>query len=264
MPASQDDLEDGCFAFTYDRKYYRRGSAFIKRSLRPHEFRTGHRGLHEPRLRKETLMNEAESLRYIRRHTDIPVPTVYCDFEDDEAYYLITEYVEGVGMSDLTEDQRAIVRQELESHLATLKTLQSKRMGGPSGIIVPPHRVLRRTEVDSWSLRASDHKEFVFCHNDLSQQNIIVDPATLKINAIVDWEYAGFYPACFEWPFYTRLGPSSAINDEVDDSLELLAFLESRLEVSRHPHRKHGARLTSAKHNQHPYRADSSEGTSES
>ena len=44
---------------------------------------------------KERLMNEAESLDFIRANTNIPVPVVHCQFEDDEAYYLITEYVEG-------------------------------------------------------------------------------------------------------------------------------------------------------------------------
>lgn len=176
-------------------------------------------------------MNEAESLRYIRRHTNIPVPTVYCDFTDDDAYYLTTEYIEGVSMSELSEDQQAIVREELQSHIATLKTLKSNRLGGPSGIVIPPHRVMRRTEIDHWSLRPSDHDEYVFCHNDLSQQNIIVNPDTLKINAIVDWEYAGFYPSRFEWPFYNRLGPSSSVNGEDDDSFELLAFLNSRVYV---------------------------------
>lgn len=39
------------------------------------------------------------SLRFIRQHTDIPVPIVYCDFEEDGAYYLITEYIKGAGMS---------------------------------------------------------------------------------------------------------------------------------------------------------------------
>ncbi|KAI0395401.1 kinase-like protein [Xylariaceae sp. FL0594] len=234
MPKNEEGLEEGCFAITFERKYYRRGGSFIKRTLRPTEFRTGYRGLHVPRLRMESLMNEAESLRYIRQHTDIPVPRVYCDFEDDDAYYLVTEYVEGVGMSDLSsDDQKAVVRRELESHLATLKkTLTFNRLGGPSGIVIPPYRVLRRTEPETdhqWRrLKPSDQKEYVFCHNDLSQQYVIVDPDTLKINAIIDWEYAGFYPASFEWPFYTRLGPSVAVKDEVDDSLELLEFLESQ------------------------------------
>lgn len=227
MSADEEVREDGCFAATFERKYYSRGGAFIKRSLRPKEFRTGHRGLHIPRLRKERLLNEAESLQYIRRYTTIPVPTVYCDFEDDDAYYLITEYIEGVNMASLSEDQKAIVHKELQGYLEELKSLKSSRAGGPSGIVIPPYRVLRLTETDHWYLRPSDQEDYVFCHNDLSQHNIIVDPNTLKINAIIDWEYAGFYPPYFEWPFYNRVGPSCAIKGEHDDSLSLLDFLKS-------------------------------------
>lgn len=51
---------------------------------------------------------------------------------------------------------------------------------------------------------------------------------TLTLRAIIDWEYAGFFPARFDYPFYHRLGPSSAIHGEVDDSLELLQFLHSQ------------------------------------
>lgn len=181
-----------------------------------------------PRLRKETIKNEAESLRYIRRHTNIPVATVHCDFEDDDAHYLVTEYIKGVNISDLTGDQKAIVHQQLQGHLATLQTLKFNRLGGPSGIVIPPYRVLQRTEVDDWRLMPSEDNEYVFCHNDLSQHNIIVDPDTLKINAIIDWEYAGFYPTRFEWPFYNRPGPSVAREDELDDSFELLEFLKAR------------------------------------
>ena len=130
--------EEGCFGITFERKYYQQEGAFIKRSLRPREFRTGYRGLHVPRVGKERLKNEAESLLFIREHTDIPVPTVYCHFEDDEAYYLIVEHVEGESMADLTEPQKAIVGEELKRHLATLRTLKSNRMGGPGGYIYPP------------------------------------------------------------------------------------------------------------------------------
>ncbi len=156
------------------------------------------------------------------------VPRVYCDFEDDQAYYVATEYVDGVNMSSLSEEQRAIVHKELSTHLTKLTTLRSSRIGGPSGIVVPPYRVMRQTETDDWRLQVSDHDEYVFCHNDLSQHNVIVDPDTLKIKAIIDWEYAGFYPAYFEMPFYARLGPAVAIDGEVDDSEKLLDFLKSR------------------------------------
>ncbi len=72
MSTKEEHLEDGCFATTFERKYYHRGGVFIKRNLRPREYRTGYRGLHVPRLGKERLINEAEALRYIRQNTDIP------------------------------------------------------------------------------------------------------------------------------------------------------------------------------------------------
>lgn len=74
-------------------------------------------------------------------------------------------------------------------------------------------------------------EEYVFCHNDLSQYNVIVDPERVEIKAIVDWEYAGFYPGFFEGRFYTRPGPSDALDrvGEVSDTGRLLEFLEGKL-----------------------------------
>lgn len=225
--------EEGCFATSPDRKYYRRGNAFIKRCLRPREFFADPQGdTHIPRLRKESLRNEADALRFVRAYTDLPVPRVFCDFEDDDAHYLITEWVEGVSMADLPDEkQREVVIAELKGYLAKLKELKSRRLGGPNGEVVPPYRVLCETERDDWrGLRvAAEGEEYVFCHNDCSQHNVIVDPETLRIKAIVDWEYAGFYPAWFEFPFYHRTGPSVALGEEVDDTEELLGFLESQL-----------------------------------
>jgi len=87
--------------------------------------------------------------------------------------------------------------------------------------------VTRKTAREHWDLKQSDSADFVFCHNDLSMQNVIVDPISLKIRAIIDWEYAGFYPEYFDTRFYKRLGPSIALEGEKDDSEELLDFLNS-------------------------------------
>ncbi|KAL9099301.1 MAG: hypothetical protein Q9163_005179 [Psora crenata] len=141
----------------------------------------------------------------------------------------VLEYVQGVNMSDLTEGQKKTVMEEIDIHLASLRSLTSKTVGGPSGLIIPPYRVTLQTANDRWRIPASEANHYVFCHNDLSQQNIIVDPNTLKINAIVDWEYSGFYPVFFDFPFYTRLGPSVAVEGETDDTSRLLDFLTSRL-----------------------------------
>lgn len=184
-----------------------------------------------PRLGKEKLQNEAASLRFIRHATNIPVPTVY---EMDGSYILIMEYIEGVSMKELPEDQKKVVRAEIEQHLATLQELKSRRLGGPSGIVLPPWRAFDCTERDIWSLRSSESDEYVFCHNDLTHHNIIVDPISLKINAIIDWEFAGFYPHYFEGYFYKRVGtettPSVALEGEPDDVSNLLDFLNSQLD----------------------------------
>lgn len=47
-------------------------------------------------------------------------------------------------MADLSEEGKAIVQEELKGYLATLRTLKSSRLGGPSGIVVPPYRVMQR------------------------------------------------------------------------------------------------------------------------
>ncbi|KAJ5471992.1 hypothetical protein N7539_008561 [Penicillium diatomitis] len=220
-PASSSE----CIAVTAERAYYRCDRFFIKRSLRPSEFQTGYKGLHIPRLGKERLRNEAESLRFIRHSSNIPVPTVYGAFEVDDAFFLITDFVDGVAMSRLSEDDKKIVMEELDQHRATLQQMRSHNIGGPSGILIPPYRIMRHTTNDMWPTCPSETSEYVFCHNDLSQQNIIVDPHSLKINAIIDWEYAGFFPKYFEFPFYKRLGPSIAVDGEQDDVPKLLQFL---------------------------------------
>lgn len=52
-------------------------------------------------------------------------------------------------MSRLSEDQKKIVREELSRHLATLHEIRSNTTGGPSGIVIPPSRVMKCTDNDS-------------------------------------------------------------------------------------------------------------------
>jgi aminoglycoside phosphotransferase (APT) family kinase protein len=73
----------------------------------------------------------------------------------------------------------------------------------------------------------SEGEDFVLCHNDLGQHNVLVDPDALKITAILYWEYAGFYPLEFEARFWLRSGTSAALEwlNEVDDCDALLKKL---------------------------------------
>lgn len=71
----------------------------------------------------------------------------------------------------------------------------------------------------------------VFCHDDLSANNVNVDPASLKIKAIVDWDYSGFLPPEFERPFYKRSDPSIVLPGEVDYLDNLLGMLNEEKEI---------------------------------
>ncbi|KAG6041480.1 hypothetical protein E4U41_004057 [Claviceps citrina] len=164
-------------------------------------------------------------MRFIAEKTNIPVPKLYGCFEDDDAIYLITEKVEGERLADLTPEQRKAVEPEIEGYLETLRSLKSDIWGGPSGIVVPPYRVMAKIKRMQWEMKPRASKDLVFCHNDLSAQNIIVDPETLKIKAIIDWEYAGFYPREFEGMYFRRPGPSAAIGDEHDDAADLVNIM---------------------------------------
>ncbi|KAL2130970.1 hypothetical protein VTI74DRAFT_5715 [Chaetomium olivicolor] len=142
------------------------------------------------------------------------------------------ERVNGRVMPDFWEDQKDVVRKELQSHLATLKTLKSNKLGGHLAWLSPQNGSCCGQKTDRWSPRPSAHEEWVFCHNDLSQ-NIIVDLATLKIKAIVGWECAGFYPPQFESSTYSRLAALIPRDDEYDNSFELLKFLVTSRQGSR-------------------------------
>jgi aminoglycoside phosphotransferase len=42
---------------------------------------------------------------------------------------------------------------------------------------------------------------YVFQHGDLAAHNIIMDPRTVQVKALIDWEHAGFSPPGMErWP----------------------------------------------------------------
>lgn len=121
-------------------------------------------------------------------------------------------------MDELEDEQKQVAAQELEEYLGTLHRIRSRSLGGPTGIIVPPYRAMINTFRDDWKIEKSISEKYIFCHNDLSQNNVIVDSITLKIKAILDWKYAEFYPEFFEARFFIRLGPLIVLSGEVDDS----------------------------------------------
>lgn len=140
-PPTNQDINDRrekcCFGVTHERKYYHLGNTFIKRSLRPTEWQKQNGYMHVPLFNAERVLNEGACLQLLAEKTDIPMPKVYACFEDDGAAYLVTEYVEGVSMENLGEEQKKVVAAELEGHLQTLRKLTSNTWGGPGGVVSP-------------------------------------------------------------------------------------------------------------------------------
>lgn len=144
-------------------------------------------------------------------------------------------------MAQLTSAQKDVVRTELLLHVATLKSLRSDRPGVPGQTLMcAPYRVHRDyTKTHScWRPRpeAEEQGGYVFCHNDLSQHNVLVDPETLTIKAIVDWEYGGFWPEWFERPYWERTGPSVPLQGELDDVERCRDWLAAQCEEVVMPH----------------------------
>ncbi|KAG6843050.1 hypothetical protein H0H93_002442, partial [Arthromyces matolae] len=204
------------------KKYYlldEPWGVFVKRSLSPSEYIVNIWGkVVKPHIVKERLMNEVATIAFLKKHTTIPLPNVRCAFEDHGRYYVIEDWVSGVTLVDVPPSKLGPILKELYGYRDQLQSLRSTVMGGVAGHVCLPHRLDVKVPFDDvFKFREAKTPEFVFCHGDLSQHNIIVDEKTYKIKAIIDWEYAGFYPPEFEAEFYLRPGPSGAINGEVDD-----------------------------------------------
>lgn len=56
--------------------------------------------------------------------------------------------------------------------------------------VYPPDIVLYDDMQRIWPRVRFGEDDFVFCHNNLSAHNIVVDPETFKTIVILDWEYS--------------------------------------------------------------------------
>ena len=204
---------------TYEKEYrINDNGRVLKRSLREDEYLLlGNGDWLIPLLVKERLCNEAACLEYIRKNTSIPVPKVLDLHEENGSYYLWTEYIHGVTMSELSEEDKVKVypqgkqalvetsEQNFNIHQSKalsrfLQTHSSRLSGGPTGLLSPPTAVYFY-HMAQWEQKYASNEEFVLCHGDMSQLNILVDRETLKIVGVIDWEYAGFFPREHEIPF---------------------------------------------------------------
>ena len=221
-------VEDDWSGATQEKKFWLRADVFIKSSLREDDYQRHYETeeKYRPKIGIERARNEAVNLKFIRAHTNIPVPKVICEYEDHGAYVIVMTRAKGVPMDTLTRSEKTVVTSKLQSIMDTLHGLKSSRIGGASGLVCPPHPVINQVPHDEcrWSPSCADSEIYVFCHMDAHMGNIYVDPLTLEITCIIDFEFAGFYPQHFDLPLYEY--ELSQLPDRAEFAKAFLQFLE--------------------------------------
>ena len=195
-----------------DRHYTLTSTTFTKRQLRQHERYTNYKGeLVTVPWSRERLENERDTLIFISQNTTIRVPRFLNFSLEGDVASVTMEAVNGELMDELAktlnkEDQETLNSNVLSyiNHtvLPQLKKLRSRTLGSLRGIIVPPYRLQAKDKRTHWPSRKSGTEKYVYCHNDLAQHNILVNRETLQVASIIDWEFSGFYPEDFEFPFW--------------------------------------------------------------
>jgi tRNA A-37 threonylcarbamoyl transferase component Bud32 len=200
--------------------------------------RFGDFGLSVVRVSKDRIIKgpcesaELEALKYVAQYTSIPVPKVHRTYHVDGYLYIEMEYIEGETLGAawfrhlLSSAEKKAVIEELAGCIRQLRLLEPPqrqiiasaefrqcldyRIGyAPVGPFLNHedfHSFLRGhiplescTQVYGESVTLCHTRQYrtSFSHADLCPRNIIVRDG--KVAAIVDWQFAGWYPEYWEY-----------------------------------------------------------------
>lgn len=217
---------------TFDRFYSYTPETFTKRELRPSERRTNWQGeIVKMPWTTERLQNEFDALMFISTNTTIPVPEVLSFGSVWGSYQLEMKRVNGKPLHRLKTNKAEALKNVTHfittSVIPQLQALKSSHIGSISGIVIPPNRITTRDKRPLWPSKSSSISQFGYCHNDLAQHNIMVNLDTLQVEAIIDWEYSGFFPSEFEAPLWTKSSNEPGYHDMNAQQVDsLIKFLE--------------------------------------
>ncbi|OAP55770.1 hypothetical protein AYL99_09922 [Fonsecaea erecta] len=175
---------------------------------------------------------ELEALKYVRQHTSIPVSKVHRTHRLDGRLYIEMEYIHGDTLRDLwygdslSAGERQAILQELAGYIEQLRKLDPPakwavassdlgpsldyrvgyRLFGPFDSNGEFHSFLRGniplencTQVFGDVVTRCHARQYRTCfsHADLCPRNLIVRNG--KIAAVIDWQFAGWYPEYWEY-----------------------------------------------------------------
>lgn len=179
----------------------------------------------------QRIENEHTALDLIREKTNIPVPKVLeRGYNEDFGNYLKLEWADGIDLFDIVDGRSAgasclmtpgqaghsssgrcdlcrataMENANLFVHEVVYPALEGlrSRQTGLNGIVIPPPWIADDDRREHWPVKTSDYaadagQPFVLCHGDLSYHNMRIDPTTLEVKWLLDWECAGFFPVEF-------------------------------------------------------------------
>ncbi|KAJ5087481.1 hypothetical protein N7456_011097 [Penicillium angulare] len=170
--------------------------------------------------------HEGPTLRFIKQNTTIPVPDVHdIRWKDGKVTELVMDYMPETPLDQvwgsLNHDQKTSIADQLYSYLAQRRELKGTAIGcsergkalfGRDSMLEggPFQSEMEFNEfILSNTLRIPDlllhyakyalfeGHNIIFTHGDIAPSNILVDGD--QVTAILDWEYAGWYPEHWEY-----------------------------------------------------------------
>lgn len=171
--------------------------------------------------------HEALTLAFIAANTTIPVPRVReIHYEEKHVSAIVMDYMPGKRLDeawvDLDTDQKRSIADQLHSYMTQLRSLKGTYIGainrGPAftgqravleggpfdseqefnkfilGYLIKSLPNIFRHYAESGLM---DDHEIVFTHGDFAPRNILVEGD--RVTAIIDWEFAGWYPEHWEY-----------------------------------------------------------------
>lgn len=168
-------------------------------------------------------------MQLVSQKTTIPVPKLLFDGTlPDGRRYLVTEFIQGVRLDEFstqccskpegqkhTEDGPCLtcsdhaysnavsfIRDDVLPQLDKIKSQER----GLDGFVMPPSWLAPDAQPPwkgkkNWKTLPLHESRYVLQHGDLAAHNLIMDPQTLQVRALIDWEYAGYFPPGMErWP----------------------------------------------------------------
>ncbi|OJJ95222.1 hypothetical protein ASPACDRAFT_1860272 [Aspergillus aculeatus ATCC 16872] len=168
--------------------------------------------------------NEGMALRLVEQHTSIPAPLCIDKYQEGEDGILIMTTVQGQTLLSVSHRMSYPERRQLSVDLRTVVDQIRKvpnqtsfrfanTLGGAicdqrAGILGPfneesdfssrllPEYTPTETREAAALVHTRPHRSF-FTHSDLHWTNLMISRG--KLNGIVDWEYAGYYPEYWEF-----------------------------------------------------------------